>query len=100
MGDDTLNNINVRTKQEVAPHFIDLALELAQFASWCLHECDTSNLITHACKSIRNQDSKRETMLSDYRKKSRPRPWRYGDEFLSKENETHSINVCSPSVVE
>ncbi|OBZ88410.1 putative Ras GTPase-activating-like protein ngap [Choanephora cucurbitarum] len=87
--DDTLAGTSTQTKQEVSLHFIDLALELAQFSSWCLHECNTPNLITYACQSIHQRDT------VDYRKKSRPKPWRYGDGFLTKGNETY---VCSPSV--
>jgi hypothetical protein len=112
--DDTSKDDGIlllRHKQEeiVAPYFIDLALELSQFTSWCSQECHVINTITRTCKSIvglNGGPSRRvltdnktisiaptiittEEMLLQQtavnnRKKTRPQPWQYGVDYLGK----------------
>jgi hypothetical protein len=105
----------LRHKQEevIAPYFIDLALELSQFTSWCSQECHVINTITRTCKSVvgLQRNPSRGRVLTDKstisisptvitaeeillqqasvnnRRKTRPQPWQYGDDYLGKENE-------------
>ncbi|KAG2198112.1 hypothetical protein INT46_000888 [Mucor plumbeus] len=114
----------LRHKQEeiIAPYFIDLALELSQLTTWCSKECNVINSITRTCKSIvglQRNPSRRthqqlkeisvatnavinaeEIMLQQQRRKTRPQPWQYGDDYLAKDNEVLNIVVRSPSVAE
>lgn len=114
----------LRHKQEeiIAPYFIDLALELSQLTTWCSQECNVINTITRTCKSIvglQRNPSRRthqqlkeisvetnavvnaeEIMLQQQRRKTRPQPWQYGDDYLGKDNEVLNIVVRSPSVTE
>ncbi|KAL9542154.1 hypothetical protein PS6_009944 [Mucor atramentarius] len=126
----------LRHKQEeiIAPYFIDLALELSQFTSWCSQECSVINTITRTCKSIvglQRNPSRRthqqlkeatnavvhaatahvinaeEIMLQQQRRKTRPQPWQYGDDYLTanagnsgNKDEMLNIVVRSPSAAE
>lgn len=122
----------LRHKQEeiIAPYFIDLALELSQFTTWCSQECNVINTVTRTCKSIvglQRNPSRRthqqlkeisaatnavvnaannhvinaeEIMLQQQRRKTRPQPWQYGDDYMGKDNEVLNITVRSPSVAE
>lgn len=120
MGDDTdLGSrdddiLLQRPKQEeiIAPYFIDLALELSQFTSWCSQECHVINTITRTCKSIAGlQRNPLERVMTDSntlstsltiittedillqqaavnnRRKTRPQPWQYGDDYRGRQNE-------------
>ncbi|KAK4511850.1 Invasin CotH7 [Mucor velutinosus] len=126
----------LRHKQEeiIAPYFIDLALELSQFTTWCSQECNVINTITRTCKSIvglQRNPSRRthqqlkeatsavvhaatthvihaeEIMLQQQRRKTRPQPWQYGDDYLAanagsggNKDEVLNIAVRSSSATE
>ena len=94
----------------MAPYFIDLPLELSQFTSWCSHECNVINMVTRTCKSIiGSQRSAQDNMKlnaeailqQQHRRKTRPQPWQYGDDYMGKEAEVLNtqILVRSPSLV-
>lgn len=140
MDDDDLVDKNegillLRHKQEeiIAPYFIDLALELSQFTTWCSQECNVINTITRTCKSIvglQRNPSRRthqqlkeatnavvhaataahvinaeEIMLQQQRRKTRPQPWQYGDDYLAanaghNKDEVLNIVVRSSSAAE
>lgn len=132
MDDDKIENdvtnkndgiLLLRHKQEeiIAPYFIDLALELSQFTTWCAQECTIVNTITHTCKSIAGLHQKRTDIVNpmsaaavavaaataantnssalspeeiliqqaalNNRRKTRPQPWQYGEDYLSREND-------------
>jgi hypothetical protein len=84
----------LRDKQEeiIAPYFIDLALELSQFTSWCCSQ-EFVNIITRTCKSLQQRN---EINLLQQKRKTRPQPWR--DDYL--DNGVQQVVVRSSSVAE
>lgn len=102
----------LRDNQEeiIAPYFIDLALELSQFTSWCCsQECNVVNMITRTCKNILGlqQQQRRDSSansrcatlnLLQQKRKTRPQPWQYGDDaYLENNASASNPSASSPS---
>lgn len=104
LADDTIENdphllLRHHNYDEVTgPYFIDLSLELSQFTSWCIKEHDPNNSITKIAKSIiRNQQKKhQEDRLNNSRRRNRPQPWLYGDEYSTDCGYVYSPSSIAP----
>lgn len=99
----------LRHKQEevIAPYFIDLALELSQFTTWCSQECNVINIITRICKSIVGLQRRgikdamminteailQQQQAANNRRKTRPQPWSYGNDYIGKEAEVLNTRI-------